>query len=196
MQEAGKIIHLIPEYFPRVSTMMRLVGVSECVLHPEVQYSRQSWQNRTKIRNPDGWQWLTVPLEARHLGDAIADTAILPASEWATRHLKGLKFNYSTSPFHLHYIDEVEELIRTAHDRLGPLTVASVKLSAKLLGLGVSFRIAESDEAFLASESPSFKLDPRQEYAYRQNFEGFIPGMSVLDILFNHGPEAVRLLQP
>ena len=76
MQEAGKIIHLIPEYFPRVSTMMRLVGVSECVLHPEVQYSRQSWQNRTKIRNPDGWQWLTVPLEARHLGDAIADTAI------------------------------------------------------------------------------------------------------------------------
>ena len=85
---------------------------------------------------------------------------------------------------------------RNDPERVEEIPEVLMTRSAKLLGLGVSFRIAESDEPLFASVSPSFELDPGQENAYRQNFEGFIPGMSVLDILFNHGPEAVRLLQP
>lgn len=190
MQKEGKSIHLVPEYFPRVSTMRRLIGATECVLHPEVQYSRQSWQNRTKIRNPDGWQWLTVPLAGRRLGDSIADSSIFPPREWATKHIKGLKFNYSTSPFHIHYIDDIESLIRTPHETLGPLTCASVELSARLLGLRTVFRYAREDEQLPEGEaSPDVP-----EFVYRQNYDGFIPEMSVLDILFNHGPEALRLL--
>jgi len=192
MQEEGKSIHLVPEYFPRVSVMRRLVGSKECVLHPEVQYSRQSWQNRAKIRNPDGWQWLTVPLAGRRLGDSIADSTILPPIEWATKHIKGLKFNYSTSPFHIHYIDEIEALIRTPYETLGPLTCASVEVSAKLLGLSTSFRLAKPDEPF--PEEAVVAQGEADEPVYRQNYDGFIPGMSVLDILFNHGPESVRLL--
>ena len=175
---------VIPEYFPRPEVVGLLLGASRIVVRSDVQYSRQSWQNRTRVRNPDGSQWLTVPLEKGQFGASIAETRIAYHDGWMTRHEKALVYNYSTTPFYLHYADDFSSLLRTRPKTLGELTTESMKLLLRWLGHSVTWETGTDEPAEPGSP-------PRP---YRQNYPGFIPGMSTLDILFNLGPHATRTL--
>ena len=192
MSAETRSIAVIPEYFPRPGSIVPLLRAERIVVRGDVQYSRQSWQNRTRIRNPDGWQWLTVPVETGQFGASINQTRIAYHDGWATRHIKGLRYNYSTTPFHAHYAPDIEALLEQRHATLGALTSASLKLFLSWLGHDPEWIHVTPD-----TEAPDIPLlEPAivDESPYRQNYTGFIPGMSALDILFNLGPHAIHEL--
>ena len=60
-----------PEYFPCLAYAALLLAVDCFVLADTFQYSRQSFQNRTKVRNPQGWQWVSIPLKGGQHGRPI-----------------------------------------------------------------------------------------------------------------------------
>lgn len=184
------------------------------VLLDTAQYSRQSFQNRMRIRNPDGSQWLTVPVKGGQFGDSIAETVVDGSSGWQRLHDKALRFNYSTSPFYEHYRPRLEPVFHESSQMLGDITCRSMVVLSELFGSGVSIDRASGlpgsprtisailgrypDGVLLQSHSTSgVEADvPRQVICtvsnepWRQNFDGFVSGMSSLDLLFNLGPEA------
>lgn len=164
--------------------MAPLLGAARVVVRSDVQYSRQSWQNRTRVRNADGSQWLTVPVERGQFGLSIAETRIAYHDGWMTRHEKALRYNYATTPFYLHYADDFSALLRARPATLGELTIGSMALLLRWLGHTPSVEFGTEEPA-----PPGPPPGP-----YRQNYPGFIPGMSTLDILFNLGPHATRTL--
>ena len=159
------------------------------------QYSRQSFQNRAKIRTPDGAQWISVPLMGHQFGSSIGETRIDYSTTWQQKHKKALQFNYGSTPFFEHYRDELFELIDRKYENLGALTVASTRLVHRYLRIAGSLELGGTDGHASDDTSRSDDSWPYEPPAYLQNFDGFVPGLSILDILFNHGPESTRIVR-
>lgn len=194
--------------------------VDRFVVADTFQYSRQSFQNRTKLRTPQGWQWISVPLRGGQHGRPVCDVMIEGDDYWMRKHWRAFAFNYRTTPYFPFYEEGLRALLERPWRTLGDLTCATIDHLHHLLGLTTPLvRASEvascpaTLEEVLASVPGDALLAPEEAAphdavlvpdvgvfrydhpAYRQNFEGFEPGMSVLDLLFNYGPQARALLR-
>ncbi len=79
--------HQAPEYFPSLSYVALMSSVDQFYADVGLQYSRQSFQNRARIRTPDGSQWITVPVCGRQYGLPIRETKIDYRDNWVRKHL-------------------------------------------------------------------------------------------------------------
>lgn len=213
-----------PEYWPRPAYAALLQQVDCFVLADTFQYSRQSFQNRARVRTPQGWQWLSVPLRGGQHGRPICDVRLRDSEPWQRKHRRALLYNYRTTPYFEFYEPTLAPLLERPWDRLGELTCATIEVVHGLLDLparlvrasawpgapatlpAILDRLREGhpEEHLLtlpaaaphqAPVAPALHVLHDRERPYRQNFEGFVPGMSVLDLLFNYGPETRRMLE-
>ncbi len=207
-----------PEYWPRPDYFALMDAVDSFVIADTFQYSRQSFQNRTTLRTPDGRQWISIPLKGGSHGLPIDEVEIRGSHRWIARHWRALLFNYRTTPFFAFYEPRLKPLFETEWHRLRDLTVASITLLREFLGIGTPLvhasRLAAAPSTLdgilhnVGSESlvvprETFEVDARLASAvmdfhpqqYRQNFEGFEAGMSALDLLFNYGPETLSMIR-
>lgn len=87
-----------------------IASVEEFILYDDVQFTKNDWRNRNKIKTPQGLHWLTIPV-----GNDIRRTVrqVEPIEGWQLRHWKTLAANYARAPF----FDEVAEWLRPMYDR-------------------------------------------------------------------------------
>ena len=152
------------------------------------------------MRTPSGIQWLTIPVKRGQLGRSIRETGISPEGDWWRHHTKALRYNYGATPFFEHLMPELLPYLTSSHVMLSEVTVPLVRVMAKWLGCQATIlEVATTPERGVPDvEPPGFGLfEEGREVTvelcipeYRQAFEGHIAGLSVIDLLFNHGPEA------
>lgn len=209
-----------PEYFPGLAYAALMLSSDTFVLADTFQYSRQSFQNRTRVRNPEGWQWVSIPLRGGQHGRPQTGVRIRQIAAWRKHHWKAFAFNYRPTPYFAHYEEELRALFMRPWTLLGDLTCASVQLLHTFLGLS-STLIRASDlagspaglpgildmmgPATLLTLPESATHDARDASSvqvlhfdhpqYRQAFDGFRPGMTAFDALCNLGPEAVSMIR-
>jgi len=95
-----------PTYLPWLGYFDLLDQVDQFVILDSVQFEKQSWQQRNRIKTPDGLQWLTVPVVFRgRLHQKIRDVEIREADFWRN-HLRAVELNYRRSPFFEAYFSE------------------------------------------------------------------------------------------
>src|SRR5437870_12694072 len=82
-----------PQYLPWLGYLAKWAEADVFVFLDTVQFEKNGWQNRNRIKTAAGPQWLTVPVRAR-LGTAIADVAIDTVQPWAPRHLRAIELAY------------------------------------------------------------------------------------------------------
>lgn len=144
---------------------------------------------------------------------------------WPQQHVHAIRSAYGKAPWTLHYIDAIDEIITTPYARLVDLDLATLRLCMKWLGLTTEVEVSEtyvevSDELRVTSgECPHAplvthrsRLDLRTSFhpkrplppevlagpSYPQVFadrHGFVPRLSVIDLLCNCGPEAKRIVR-
>ena len=71
--------------------------VDEFIFYDEVQYTKNDWRNRNKIKTQTGVQWLTIPVYQKRLDQRIKETEISD-KKWADKHWRSLNTNYSKAP--------------------------------------------------------------------------------------------------
>lgn len=209
-----------PEYFPGLAYMALVVHVDRFVLADTFQYSKRSMQNRGKLRTPQGWQWISVPLKGGQHKRPIAEVAIETRERWIEKHWRAFQYNYRTTPYFEFYEPRFAPFFEREWKHLGALTCASVELLHELMeGSTELVRASELEgqpdtlpaiweavgggtvgalpdtAAHDAQLVPSLKALHFEAPTYRQNFEGFEPEMSTADLLFNYGPEATAMLR-
>ncbi|MGB2630330.1 MAG: WbqC family protein, partial [Candidatus Omnitrophota bacterium] len=81
-----------PQYLPWLGFFDKMDRADVFVLLDDVQYKKNEWQNRNKIRNVEGWQWLTVPV-LHEFGQKISEVKIDNEKNWKDKHLKSLELN-------------------------------------------------------------------------------------------------------
>lgn len=88
-----------PNYLPWLGLFKKISLADILIILDDVPFSKDSYTQRTKIRNKDGWQWLTVPVSSKCYGVLIKDIPLLDVDNWRKKHLKGIFYNYSKTPF-------------------------------------------------------------------------------------------------
>lgn len=209
-----------PEYWPRLEYFALMDRVDRFVLADTFQYSRQSFQNRAKLRTPQGWQWISVPLRGGQHGRPVRDVIVEGEAYWMRRHWRSLIFNYHATPFFAFYEDALRPLFDVEWSCLADLTCATVEVLHRLLGLSTPLVrasvlpgapatlpavLAQTGDADLLAPAvaaghdaalvPGLQVFRYAHPVYSQSFAGFEAGMSVLDLLFNYGPEARAVLR-
>ena len=145
-----------PQYMPWVGYIDKMMQADVFVLLDDVQYKKNEWQNRNKIRTFDSWQWITVPVEYE-FGQKIKEVHIDKRSKWNVKHCKSLYLNYAKAPFFKKYFPSIEELLLGDWEKLSDL---NIKLILKLREMmGVETKILLSSDMKIESHSTERLID-------------------------------------
>lgn len=208
-----------PEYFPRLEYMALLQHVDHFILANTFPYRHQSFQNRSKLRSPQGWHWITVPIFGNRDGAPICDVEIKTEGRWREKHWRSFLYNYRTTMYFEFFEASFRPFFERSWEHLSPCTCRSVTLLAELFGLRTTvtrasdlngapdslagvLRATGAETLVIPEENlPSENLEgtATQDFTYNhptyhQNFEGFESGMTAADLVFNYGREARRIL--
>ena len=130
-----------PHYLPWLGYFAKWASADLFVFLDTVQYEKNGWQNRNRIKTPDGPRWLTVPVKAR-LGMAVSVVPIDTSQPWRARHLRAIETAYATAPEWSRYRDELRGFYARDWERLAPLAVDSARWLAGALGVSTPARLA------------------------------------------------------
>lgn len=138
-----KIGILQPGYLPWLGFFNQLRQVDCFVLYDDVQYTKNDWRNRNRIKTPNGVQWLTVPvLTSGKPRQLIKDTRIDNSTDWAKAHLKSIKQNYSKARYFTKYFDELEWVYSEKQDWLLELDALLIAVLREMLNIQVPLRFS------------------------------------------------------
>jgi hypothetical protein len=144
-----------PHYLPWLGYVAKWAAADVFVLLDTVQFEKNGWQNRNRLKTRNGAQWITVPVRAR-LGTPIRDVPIDTAQPWPRRHLATIEQAYANSP----YLERYRDALRAFYDRpwthLGPLCAASAAWLAGALGVRTPVRLAS--ELDVSTPGPTARL--------------------------------------
>lgn len=192
----------IPTYFSPISQYAEVVKSDEIVFEMEDNFQKQSFRNRCYIYNSNGKQLLSVPVKhpSNDGRKKTKDTLIENNFPWQDQHFKSLQSAYRVSPYFEFFEDDLILIFTKKYKFLHDVNLDSFLFIADALQLETDFsktstyelETSEKDFRFLANKNSQ----PEKEYKiYKQLFDdkhGFIPNLSILDLLFMEGPNAVN----
>lgn len=109
----------IPEYFPSINFFLKMYKADVFVIADNLQYSKHTLVNRSKINTADGMKWLTVPVLTSKQGlQKINEINILSESNWQRKHLLALKSNYKHTPYFEYYMQDYQSILTSVWKKL------------------------------------------------------------------------------
>ena len=130
-----------PQYIPWMGYFDKIDQADVFVILDDVQFKKNEWQNRNKIRALNDWQWLTVPVEYS-FGQKIREIKIDNKNNWRMKHLKSIKLKYSKSPFFNEYMGLFEGVLSKEWGELVELNNTIIKMLNNCLGIDTELLIS------------------------------------------------------
>ncbi|MBW2605470.1 MAG: WbqC family protein [Deltaproteobacteria bacterium] len=123
-----KVGILQPGYIPWLGFFEQVYRSNKFVLYDDVQFDKNSWRNRNRIKTPDGPLWLTIPVRQKgHISQTLLETEIAEKKRWPRKHLNSLKSCYAKAPYFDRYIDDLSEILQQEWTCLVDLDIALIK---------------------------------------------------------------------
>ncbi|NJY62313.1 WbqC family protein [Salinimicrobium sp. CDJ15-81-2] len=198
---------LHPAYFGPVSQYVALVKAKEVVFENEDNYQKQTYRNRMYIYGANGKLSLNVPI--KHTGNKsnhqkYRDVRIENDFPWQKQHWRSLETVYRTSPFFEFYEDDFRPVYDQKFEFLIDFNYKCLELALESLQLEISF--GKTSEYILHPKNMingrslinAKNRKPATMEPYTQVFQdkfGFLNDLSIVDLLFNEGPNALNYLE-
>lgn len=195
----------------------RMDGGSSLELSPSVvyieaceNYQKQSYRNRCRFYAADGVQTLSFPIvhEGGTHRQPIADIKVDYSKPWVLQHKRAIASAYMTSAYFEYYQDEFFEIYDSRPEKLFDLNMAFIRFFIEKTGLKVDLRLTEDYHKETPSDDLRETIHPKRpdpllaeyglEKPYFQVFSrkyGFLPNLSIMDLLFNEGPDSILFLK-
>ncbi|MCK4568667.1 MAG: WbqC family protein [Bacteroidales bacterium] len=205
MESQHSAVLLSSAYLPPISWMKAALTAGKVRIEAFETYPKQTYRNRCRIITANGIQALSIPvnkIDGRHT--KIRDIEIVYDEPWQRLHWRSIDAAYSNSPFYLYYKDKLDKYFKKEYRFLLDLNMEITNTLFSLLKISVDIEFTEeflrhpseiSDQR--TTFSPKHAVDITQFTPYHQVFEeryGFVPDLSVIDLLFNEGPAAISAL--
>lgn len=216
------LVFLQPVLIPDLFDLALMFRADKIILHDSERWSRKGRTHRTRIRTPDGTDYLSVPILKSDRRRPICEVRIDQNHDWFTPLWRTLEFNYRNSIYFDFYEPEIyADLAEGLHfDYLNDFSAYLRKRLFRYLEIGLQADI------HLTSQIENYTSDPDllarrlhgevyyQEHhsrhymrqgkrrkipdfthpLYRQHFEGFEPFCCLYDLLFQYGPESFQIM--
>lgn len=193
-------------YLAPVSHYSAYYRAEELQLEVCDHFTKQTLRNRCYIDSPSGALTLTIPVVKTEGKTMMRDVRISDHGNWRHQHWVALESSYRQSPFFEYYADDFAPFYEKKWEFLADFNEELMALTASLLDIQkpISRTMAyEGQEVY----EPNKPYDPNKPYEahgshwaprpYYQVFasrHGFLPDLSIVDLLFNLGPEGVLWL--
>ncbi|OBQ55930.1 WbqC family protein [Tamlana sp. s12] len=197
------LIH--PTYFPNIAQFVAMTNTDHVVFETADNFLKQTYRNRTYIYGANGKLTLNIPvIHSQKNRQLYKDVRIFNEENWQSLHWKSLLSAYRTSPFFEYYEDELQPLFTTKSEFILDHNFKCLEVISDCLQLDLNTSKTEvyhpveeqhEDFRFLVHAK---KEIPQELETYTQVFadkHGFIPNLSILDLLFNEGPNALNYLE-
>jgi len=188
---------LEPTYFPPISHWKH-ISSNNLQWSINSRYNKQTLTNRTYIDSSNGELMLTVPIKhsRKNVPRKFSEIKIDNSSNWKKTHYKSIKICYQSSPFFEFYEDDISFFYESDYEYLHQLNFASINLVCKWINIEMpkeNFNVQEKEFINLIYLSNTKRTRELLEKKYTQTFQvsnGFINDLSILDLIFNCGPES------
>ncbi|NMB81196.1 MAG: WbqC family protein [Ignavibacteria bacterium] len=125
-----------PAYLPWLGYIHKVALSNEFIILDNVQFEKNSFTNRNKIKGPKGVLWLTVPLHlSDHFHKNINQIEIDNSTNWSEKHWTSIFYNYKKAPFFDKYSGFLEDMYHRKWDSLLPLTMHYLKFFLDEVGI-------------------------------------------------------------
>lgn len=195
-------------YFGPVQWFQKLHRYDRCLIERYDNYVKQTYRNRCVIAATGGPQTLTVPIE-RYDGSKclMRDIRISDHGAWRHVHWNAIVSSYGESPFFDYYADDILPFFERRWKYLYDFNLDITHTVCSLLDIRP---VIEPTSDYIRTEDvaaddfrdtirpkhplPDAAFEPRPYYQVYSRKHGFLPNLSILDLLFNEGPEGIFLL--
>lgn len=197
------LIH--PTYFPSIA-QFHLIQRYPCILEVSDNYQKQTLRNRAYIYGANGKQALNLPI--KHVGgetgrQLFKDVKVENHFPWQRLHWKSLETAYRTSPFFEYYEDDLFPIFQKKYTFLLDVNMDAIETVLACLQTDINFNQTTQYESepkgvkdyrFLTSAKKAFPMETEPYHQIFSDKHGFIPNLSVLDLLFHEGPNTREYL--
>jgi len=197
------LIH--PTYFPNVANFVVMIQAGKITFEWDDNFQKQTYRNRCYIYGANGKLSLNIPIiHTQKERQKYRDVKIHNTDKWQINHWKSIESAYKTSPFFEFYEDDLKSLFDNHYENLYDYNIECFQTLCDCLQIELAVDktseyqhsttdILDCRKLVQAKKEQLFKFHP-----YTQVFKakhGFISNLSILDLLFNEGPNSVMYLE-
>jgi hypothetical protein len=196
---------LHPTYFPNIAHFVAMLQADHIIFEVCDNYQKQTYRNRTSIYGANGKLDLNIPVIYSQKNRQLScDVEIFNSENWQVQHLKSLESAYRTSPFYEFYIDDIMPLFAIKATSIMDFNLKCLHVIFDCLQLPFTYSKTEHFELEIdgiidARPFANSRKEINQNFKpYTQVFDdkhGFLSNISILDLLFNEGPNAELYLE-
>jgi hypothetical protein len=202
-----KAILIESQYFPSVAYFAAWYQAEEVILEASEWFEKRSYRNRCTILTANGNLDLSVPVHGANKKVLTQRIEIDHHEKWVNNHWRAIQSAYGKSPFFDFYADGFESILKSEETNLFSLNQRLLTICLKYLQIDTKVTLTTSFEKNPKSDITDLRsaLHPRNPYSdlkwftpapYQQIFgKNFVSNLSILDLLFCTGPEALKVLK-
>ena len=193
-------------YLAPISYYTKLLQYDKVYIEQYDHYQKQTYRNRCLIASPNGVQALTIPVVKPDVPKAyMRDIRISDHGNWRHLHWQALVSSYHRTPFFEFYADDFAPFYEKRYEFLLDFNEVLQETVCSLMGIESKYELTVAYETSAdgiddfrrlvePSRDSSFLVRPYyQMFSERREFR---PNLSIVDLLFNMGPESILYLQP
>jgi len=197
-------------YFGPIQWYQKLNRYDECLIERHESFIKQTYRNRMIIPTTNGPLSLTIPTN-HDISLSMKDIRISDHANWRHVHWNALLSAYGESPFFEYYQDDIRPFYEKKYEFLFDFNMETTEKMIELLDIRPKISITESyiqskeqkeegeikdfrDAIRPKKPLPDAEFAPQRYYQVYEQKHGFLPNMSILDLLFNEGNEAIFYL--
>ena len=198
-------------YLPSIQYVSKLLQYPKVILEQHENYAKGSYRNRCHLASSAGLLRLSLPLAGgKNQQQPIREVKLKYDEPWQNQHWTAIKSAYGKSPFFEHYEHLLLPIFQKKYEYLWDWNWDLLQVILGIISLGKNIELTEEFEKEVSGEVVDFrnKISPKEnkkledldfeQAKYVQVFEaenGFLPNLSILDLIFCAGPEAEIYLE-
>lgn len=149
-----------PNYLPYLGFFDKLRKSDVFIIYDDAQFTKGDFQQRNRIRIYNGWKWLTVPVEKKHIPInqiKIRNDVEIERTNWQEAHFKEIHDNYKKAPYYPNFEKDIRRIYGQEYDMLIDINLKLIEFLMK--SFGIDTKIIHSSEFGFNSKSTERLVD-------------------------------------
>ena len=204
-------VYLSSAYLAPVEYYTKLLAYDQIYIEQHDHYTKQTYRNRCTIAAPDGELALSIPSVKPDTPKCpMRDIRISDHGNWRHLHWNAIESAYNHTPFFEYYKDDFRPFYEKKYEFLADFNEELCHLVCSLIDIQPTIERTSEYKAIFTPNEVDFRerIHPKKDFRledtdffpqpYYQVFQeklGFLPNLSIIDLLFNMGPESLLILQ-